>query len=173
MTSFLGVFLPPIPLHWQFLLYKSWHFGATYPPFLAKVVCERPLRLSRKQTALFFPHSLNHVFVFATLHLFLGYTVSQKKINTIVKYKWSCCLMRLSLLRFLKNSTNLPYANFGLFYFISATFLAKVFVLCDFLAISLVWFFGQIWLMRSFSRTKSRIRQEPSTIVFAKECTYQ
>ena len=85
VDKFFGVFLPPIPLRWQFLLYKSWHFGATYPPFLAKVVCERPLRLSRKQTALFFPHSLNHVFVFATLHLFLGYTVSQKENHTIAK----------------------------------------------------------------------------------------
>ena len=41
-------------------------------------------------------------------------------------------LMRISLLRislycdFSKNSINLPYANFGLFYFISAIFWAKI-----------------------------------------------
>ena len=86
LTSFEVSFWPPIPLRWQFLPCNVDIFWATYQPFFVKVFCERPLRLSRKQTALFFPHSLNHVFVFATLHLFLGYTVSQKKKNTIAKY---------------------------------------------------------------------------------------
>ena len=35
-------------------------------------------------------------------------------------------LMRISLLRFFKKSIILPYANFGLFYFISAIFWAKI-----------------------------------------------
>ena len=38
-----GFFWPPTALQWQFLPYKSSHFWTTYPTFLVKVVCERPL----------------------------------------------------------------------------------------------------------------------------------
>ena len=41
----------------------------------------------------------------------------------------------LALCNISKNSTNLPYANFGLFYFITAIFWAKIFALCEYLAI--------------------------------------
>ena len=36
---------------------------------------------------------------------------------------------------FSKSSINLPYANFGLFHFVNAIFLAKEIALCKFLAI--------------------------------------
>ena len=46
LTSFGLFFWPHTPLCWQFLPDKSWHFWATYPPFLVNVVCERPLKQS-------------------------------------------------------------------------------------------------------------------------------
>ena len=74
-----------------------------------------------------------------------------------------------------------PYSNFITANFITAIF-QKIPQICLMRIfgyfISLVRFFGLIWLMRIFSRTKSRIRQKPSVLdfsnlIFWKSSTYR
>ena len=58
--------------------------------------------------------------------------------NTVIEFKaiqGVLALCEFHYCNFSKNSINLPYANFGLFYFITLPFWAEIFALCKIWAI--------------------------------------